>query len=199
MPYYSTLSLAKENFRQMLAKAESFWDFCGITDESVTPTGGHPSPSELITLKIAAALEHIFIDGLPRPQDAFGNPIDAYDPTTFTAYHPCAIVFTADQNGLTLEVFEHGEQATGHLKLRLYDLLSAADTFGDEPTATAKNGFEESVGLVMDELRSMALQIGYMVFHKLALESGPEWFDPREAKVSGCRIRANLAIEWSGI
>jgi hypothetical protein len=186
MTLQSTLSLAKENFRQTLAGAASFWSFCGVADMM------EPAPPEQ---KTDAAIQHIYLEGLPRPADG----ADSYAKNEFAAYHPCAVIFTNEENGLSLDVYSAEHQATGALKARFYAIVPPQDVSENEPTADAKAAFEDSIGLIINELHDLALEgQAALAMTKISLARGPFWYDPKETPVSGCRMGAELSIEWCG-
>jgi len=201
MTLQSTLSLAKQNLQNTLATAESFWAFCGIDDDYVADDlDPNPTPEEILVVKIAAAAERIYLDGLPRPKDAENNPTDNYTKEEFATYHPCVVIFTAEENGLTINVDGGENQASGSLKARFYAIIAEEyNMFGGEPTAEAKSAFEDSVGLIMNELHDMSLlQLGYLSCRRIAL-SWLKWGDPRQTPIDGCRMGAELLIDWSGM
>ena len=186
MTLQSTLSLAKENFRLTLAAAESVQSFCGVTQ------GGQGG-------RVEETLERIYLDGLPRPADVEGNPTDTYTKEEFAAYHPCVVIFTDEENGLTIDVAGGENQAGGSLKARFYAIIAEEDTLGGEPTAEAKSAFEESIGLIMNELHDLSLlNLGWLNCRRIAL-SWLKWGDPRQTPIDGCRMGAELSIDWSGM
>jgi len=131
---------------------------------------------------------------MPRPAG------DSYTLEEFAAYHPCAVIFTAEENGYSKEVWSDANIASGALKLRLYAIRPVEDVSGGEPDADAAAAFEDSVGLILDELYTLAVAgQSSLVFNKIDVVHGPFWYDPRETPIIGCRQGVELSISWSGM
>lgn len=169
------ISLAQHYLRQMLADTAAVRTWLDVDNQ-------------------AAALLKIHHEGLPPPADNAAEHTRA----ELVGYRPYIVVFTGEDNGLTLShdaggpAFEYAE--SGRLTVRLYQ--NCPDGHGSEPSSDANLQFKNSVGLIIDGLAAKSGGAGYLAIERLTLSDGPYWGHPDLAPSQGIWQGADLAIEW---
>jgi len=170
------ISLAQEALRKTLGDSATFRTWVGGAADR------------------AAAMEHIFHEGLPEPD----GEADAFEQQELVAQRPFVIVWTAETEGLVKDVEAGGDRFYfgdgGKLLMRLEQ--NAAD---NQPASTANLQFKNTIGQIMDELAAMAGLSGngdYLAFKRIALAEGPFWTPPGAVEAQGLWQAAVLRVEW---
>ena len=171
------LSLAESYLKTMLANVPAFQTWAGAAD-------------------VAAALLKIHLEGLPKPADG----ADSHTRAELEAYRPYAVIWMAEDNGLTLEHDATGAlfgfTDSGRLMLRLEQ--DCPDGVGDQPSSDANLQFKNSIGLIVDGLCALAGTAGYLAFERISVFDGPYWAHPDAVPGHGIFQGVELLFEWGG-
>ena len=107
-----------------------------------------------------------------------------------TASTPAPLQFVAPYSGCAM-----GEEfaESGRLKLR-FEQSVPVDLADD--AAAIERLFKNSLGVIIDEIRTLAGQAGYLAFGRVTLDDGPYRSDLDVVTNVGDFIGAELSVEW---
>jgi len=169
------ISLAQEALRKTLGDSDTLRSWVGAADR-------------------AAAMEHIFHEGLPEPD----GKADAYEQQELVALRPFVIVWTAETEGLVKDLEAGGDKFYfgdgGQLLLRFEQNAS-----GNQPASVANLTFKNSLGRIMDELGALAGLSNngdYLACKRIVLAEGPFWTPAGEVEAQGIWQAAILRVSW---
>lgn len=170
-----SISLAQENFRVTIADTATFRQLVEAADR-------------------AAALEHLYHDGLPEPANG-----TEYTKEEIQDYRPWGIVFTDDHRGFRRrKVSTGGFRSSGRLRLRL--CRECPNPTADGPNSEAVLEWKNIVGQIIAELCSLAVagDSEHLAFDEIALDYGPFASAPELAAAQGVWQGAELSVAWGG-
>lgn len=173
-----TISIAEEALRLALADCAEFRTWVSAADR-------------------AAALESIYIDGLPEP----AGDADVHTLAEIQALRPYAIVYTAETDGVSRRLEAGGGtfcySATGRLMLLM--VQDCPESRDDQPTSWANQEWRKTIGLIRADLRQTAAKPNeseYLAIRRMAVANGPYW-SPREvAPTEGVWQGVEIEVTW---
>jgi len=172
------LSLAQEALRETLSYCAAFQ---GLTDPARTQQ---------------EALAAIYHEGLPKPANSIHHT-----QAELIAYRPFAIVyfdpdrgFQANADATSQSGYDFGD--TGRLFLELE--RNASDVVNDEPSSEDNLTWRNAVGQIIDDLKELAGQPGYLAIVQIELVEGIAWNHKSLAPTLGVYQFAKLAITYEG-
>jgi len=143
-----------------------------------------------------AAKQSIHRQGLPKPADGRRHTREELED-----YRPYAVVYTdpedgyqAVADGVNSDGFAFWE--TGDLVLRIE--RDATDEDGDEPTSEDNENWHTTVGQIIDDLKGLAGQGGYLAATAIRLINGISWNAPNTVHATGLFQSATIAVSWGG-
>ena len=173
------LSLAQEALRVMLSKCPHFQ---GLTDPAMTEE---------------QALAAIYHEGLPKPADGVHHTL-----AELVGYRPFALVyfdpdrgFAAQEEAVSADGFDF--VVVGRMFIELE--RNATDEANDEPSSEDNLTWRNAVGQIIDDLRALAGQTGYLCVTRIELVEGISWNHPALAKTHGVFQFAKLAMTYEGV
>ncbi len=144
----------------------------------------------------AGALARIYQEGLPRPASGRTHTL-----AEFTTYRPYAIIWTDPERGFIATAEAASADGTDFLdagRLILEIERTATDVANDEPSSEDNLTWRNAIGQVIDNLKGLAGQGGYLCITSIELEEGTYWNPPSLAKTHGVFQGVKLAITWEG-
>lgn len=146
----------------------------------------------------AQALDDIYLEGLPTP----AGGAEVHTLAELQDYRPLAVIFTAEENGYRRMRDSAGSfAAAGRLIIRLIRDAPDDDDTGPDADAnvTWDNVIDGIIGDMCDDVLPENDPGGYLVFHNIGIDRGPDWSHPDDAADLGTFQWVELFVEWEGI
>ena len=144
----------------------------------------------------AGALARIYQEGLPKPASGRIHTL-----AEFTAYRPYAIIWTDPERGFIATGEASSSDGTDFIdagRLILEIERTATDPAYDEPSSADNLLWRNAVGQIIDDLKRLAGQGGYLCITSIEVEEGTYWNHPSLANTHGVYQGVKLAITWEG-
>lgn len=168
-----SITLAEQDLANTLADCHAFQAWAGVASQ-------------------AAALERIYFDGLPAPD----NGRETYTADELAALRPYAVIWTDEEEGFRRKQVAAGAgfyfEDSGRLHLELVQEIAAAD---QADLSASDRKFKNALGLILDELAELAGQGGYLTATSFATK-GPLRPHPDSEDGEGPWQWAKLVIDW---
>jgi hypothetical protein len=185
------ISKALENGRTTLSACAAVQAFLGVTEAELLALQGDDEAGQEVD-SIAAAKARIYLAATPPPAVA-----GEYTPAEWEEeLRPYMLLYTAPQGGYQSQrTAMYAYRESGRMYCEL-EITVKSDYNADDKIEEADRWINNLLGQVIDELRSLAGQAGYLNVHTISVAMGPSRERNEEYPATGPYYWTLLELQW---